>query len=649
MPRLSVSLLRLARAEHAFLPLLLRTCRDLPSARNELRWLDEYVHRIARQNAAGDKAPPKLLKLCQERGRGRPLQYILGNQPFGNLDILCRKHVLIPRNETENYTLAVAELLKKNVKRQDKTTSNKPFRILDLCTGSGCIALCLHAELASRFPYLTIIGVDISEHALALARRNLQWNIQQGRLTPRAATDVHFVQADLLQGDPPLNFGGEFDLIISNPPYIPSHIYRSSEVSRSVRHYEPRLALEASRGNPADLRHGLEFYARIHACAKRHNAKLVVSEIGQADQVAGVANKWQALNRHSPFWETFQVWHDNTLGYDKSTEDVRRCQFHRREREYFAIGKGLPRVTVAARAEGLSWLARYGETRGVKPVSTKKGRKVDRQGSSTSPPDQPLVDPRENGKIHAQKATTKGVHHAAHDTKPSHKESASDQQAPAKEGGAAARRDEVTARRRDFIVAKIENHFAPYSKRVEALEKSNQAMQDHLRQVTEKYDQLMRHHIQVVAETNNRLMQECLRAMTDTNNQLMQDHLRGTTSLTTHSTASQQGVAHENSETASSMPENLISYHLSSHHTHPSSKRAEKTTRLARMQHETRIPNGGSRATRNRTKPGARTAVLRRRRKPMRSLPGILQVRWSRKTPSADEERLARELTVPWG
>lgn len=96
MPRIPHSLLRRARAISKLLPLLLPTCRDIPSARNELRWLGEHAtERTVSSSGASWRA--LLRKLCVQRGRGKPLQYILGNQPFGDLEILCRKGVLIPR------------------------------------------------------------------------------------------------------------------------------------------------------------------------------------------------------------------------------------------------------------------------------------------------------------------------------------------------------------------------------------------------------------------------------------------------------------------------------------------------------------------------------------------------------------------------
>ena len=97
MPRLTPSFLHRAYLENPLLPYLLRICRDLPSARNELRWLREHVESSGDPSRLGVRVQRHLKRLCIDRGRGRPLQYILGNQPFGELDIKCRPGVLIPR------------------------------------------------------------------------------------------------------------------------------------------------------------------------------------------------------------------------------------------------------------------------------------------------------------------------------------------------------------------------------------------------------------------------------------------------------------------------------------------------------------------------------------------------------------------------
>ncbi len=94
MPRLAPSLLRQAGRVSAGAALLLPACRDLPSALNELRWIREHV---ARLTPDAGSAARQVWKLCRLRGRGVPLQYVLGTQPFGPLEIKCRPGVLVPR------------------------------------------------------------------------------------------------------------------------------------------------------------------------------------------------------------------------------------------------------------------------------------------------------------------------------------------------------------------------------------------------------------------------------------------------------------------------------------------------------------------------------------------------------------------------
>ncbi|KLJ12045.1 hypothetical protein EMPG_09611 [Blastomyces silverae] len=331
MPRLSPSLLRHAYSLNPLLPLLLRECRDLPSAQNELRWLSEYASAEGRgtRNTNGDwrgrkvegwpmaqgrhrndnnttSSKSRLREMVQQRARGVPLQYILGDQPFGELEILCRRGVLIPRPETEAYTTRVANLLlskfapakRKHHKHElehDKYEHVPNLRILDLCTGTGCIPLLLHSLLSPVFPKLQLCGVDISPRALRLARENLKHNIKLGRLDQRAREEVSFVRADVLSDNMHAvlngvwrggklghittaaagNFSSSSETIIplensdthtssnistpkptspepdtntvtillSNPPYISPAQFTNGTTARSVRKFEPKLAL----------------------------------------------------------------------------------------------------------------------------------------------------------------------------------------------------------------------------------------------------------------------------------------------------------------------------------------------------------------------------------------------------------------------
>lgn len=98
MPRIPTSVLIRAYQETPLLPLLLQECRTLSSARNELRWLRERALRDSQSPRRGSRGwRTRLRSMCQQRSRGVPLQYILGDQPFGDLEILCQRGVLIPR------------------------------------------------------------------------------------------------------------------------------------------------------------------------------------------------------------------------------------------------------------------------------------------------------------------------------------------------------------------------------------------------------------------------------------------------------------------------------------------------------------------------------------------------------------------------
>ena len=314
MPRISTALLRLARREHSYLPLLLRTCRELASARSELRWLREYVDELHLLRPPRRPNPPTLLQLCKERALGKPLQYILGTQPFGDLEILCRKKVLVPRHETESYTIRIAELLARKKKKLLKNAHGKAgvLRILDLCTGTGCIGLLLHAKLAPHFAKLKIVGVDKSDHALKLAKRNLHHNIRLKGLEARAAEEVEFLKRDVLAE----GFGhglGRFDLVISNPPYVSQHDYESTETSRSVRHYEPLEALVPQLEPHTKHR---SFYPAVLAVAQACQAGLVLCELGSRDQVSEVLDAMKS----SSYWKWKEVWRDD-FGYNGPWEE----------------------------------------------------------------------------------------------------------------------------------------------------------------------------------------------------------------------------------------------------------------------------------------------------------------------------------------
>ncbi|MFA6262871.1 MAG: peptide chain release factor N(5)-glutamine methyltransferase [Candidatus Babeliales bacterium] len=167
----------------------------------------------------------------------QPLAYLLGSVPFCDLDILVEPPILIPRPETEEWVTWLIEQL--------KCVQPERFTILDLCTGSGCIAL----ALAHAFPLATVIGVDNNPHALALANKNKK--------------HLNIANATFMCGDLFAALPHDFtcDLIVANPPYITENEYH--QLQPEVAQWEDKNALVASN-------HGLDFYQRIAQNAGRY-------------------------------------------------------------------------------------------------------------------------------------------------------------------------------------------------------------------------------------------------------------------------------------------------------------------------------------------------------------------------------------------
>ena len=199
----------------------------------------------------------------EKRRRRIPLAQILGRQSFYGLDFFVNEDVLIPRADTECLVDLVledyADLAKQAgktyaEKRNSEHVSNKhednveneanssSLKILDLCTGSGCIGI----SVAKHLPYQELLLVDLSEKALAVAKKNAEKHLGE---------NVTLLQSDLLTGVQ----GKKFSLLLSNPPYIVSRVIPG--LDREVSEYEPKMALDGGED-------GLVFYRRIAKEAK---------------------------------------------------------------------------------------------------------------------------------------------------------------------------------------------------------------------------------------------------------------------------------------------------------------------------------------------------------------------------------------------
>lgn len=188
-----------------------------------------------------------------------PLQHITGTAPFMGFEFEVNEHVLTPRADTEVLTEKALDIIKNSLEKKKEYCSSqrdgadnpaeqlqREYRILDMCTGSGCIAISLYAMAREAAEdghvSLSVTAVDISEQALSVAARNNE------RL---CAGSVHLVQSNLFEA---LSDTEEFDIIVSNPPYI-----RSSEIDHlmpEVKEHEPLIALDG-------MEDGVYFYRVI--------------------------------------------------------------------------------------------------------------------------------------------------------------------------------------------------------------------------------------------------------------------------------------------------------------------------------------------------------------------------------------------------
>ena len=206
-------------------------------------------------------AKKKYEELIQARKENYPLQYIIGDVNFLGNRITVNKNVLIPRYETE-------DLVDRSIKYiKEYFGEKKDLKIIDLGTGSGCIAI----SLKKAFPEALVDAIDISSKALETAIENANIN----------HVDVNFYQSDMSKG-----LKDKYDVIISNPPYIEEN---SNEVEVVVFKNEPHIALFAPNN-------GLYFYEEILKDAASHlkDKGMIIFEIGykQGESLKNIANNY---------------------------------------------------------------------------------------------------------------------------------------------------------------------------------------------------------------------------------------------------------------------------------------------------------------------------------------------------------------------
>lgn len=234
--------------------------------RAEAEWIVSLTTGLKRDELSGDKlVRPKFIekidKIVRERITGRPLWYCIGDTEFYGYTVKVDERVLIPRPETELLAENAIKLAK------DK-------KVLDLCTGSGAIAIAIKKECESA----TVSAIDISADALALAKENAD----------SLGAEIEFIHSDLFAELAETD--RKFDIIVSNPPYI-----RTEDIvalQKEVKDFEPIIALDGG----AD---GLDFYKIIAENAKRYLTEngvlLLECGIGQAQEIAEMLNGFKKV------------------------------------------------------------------------------------------------------------------------------------------------------------------------------------------------------------------------------------------------------------------------------------------------------------------------------------------------------------------
>ncbi|KZT08367.1 S-adenosyl-L-methionine-dependent methyltransferase [Laetiporus sulphureus 93-53] len=276
-------------------------------AAQELRWMKDAL----RKHPSSPMRPRSLDSMLERRVKGEPLQYIIGTQPFGPLELLVRPPVLIPRPETEDWTIRILQQL--------SPSRDRPVSVLDLCTGTGCIPLLLCRLWPPGSVHAT--GVDISEDAIRLARDNAELcgvmlhepgqndavpvdiagDREHNWFRPILADirDPDFVRKNELQRP--------FDVITSNPPYISKRDYE--KLPSSVKDYEDWRALLGD--DPGVDGQGLTFYHDIIGLLSNGELEMlkkdgiVVLEVGEG-QAGDVA---ESLERRAQLRD-IKIWKD---------------------------------------------------------------------------------------------------------------------------------------------------------------------------------------------------------------------------------------------------------------------------------------------------------------------------------------------------
>ncbi|MEY8414928.1 peptide chain release factor N(5)-glutamine methyltransferase [Tissierella praeacuta] len=221
-----------------------------------------YIYTYGEREVS-EEIESKFLQLVERRTEGYPIQYILGEREFMGLDFYLEEGVLIPRPDTEVLVEYIIDYINKRYK-------NKRIKVLDLGIGSGAISLSIANYCKDVFVY----GVDISDTAIKIA------NINKSKF---GLSNVNFYKGDLFEAIESLDLEKEFQIIVSNPPYIASEEIETLDIT--VKDFEPRSALDGGVD-------GLDFYRKITPESRKYlkDNGLLIYEIGynQGEEVRNI-------------------------------------------------------------------------------------------------------------------------------------------------------------------------------------------------------------------------------------------------------------------------------------------------------------------------------------------------------------------------
>lgn len=257
----------------------LLTEAGITDARLDAWYLLEHVSGVGRamyyampDNILTGVQEKQYIDFIEKRAQRIPLQHLTGTQEFMGLEFKVNEHVLIPRQDTETLVEESIRFIRKYKEKScgvsagntggSRRENEKAFRLLDMCTGSGCILLSILHEIRKEKKVLIEgTGADVSEKALETAREN--------------AKSLH-IRADFLHSDLFDRVEGNFQMIVSNPPYIRTDVIET--LQEEVRQHDPLLALDGKED-------GLYFYREIVDTARRFlvSGGCLLFEIG-ADQ-----------------------------------------------------------------------------------------------------------------------------------------------------------------------------------------------------------------------------------------------------------------------------------------------------------------------------------------------------------------------------